>query len=124
MVVDRHRMRAIQLSSDVGLLHGIVPEVAALNAETDDPQWARTLHRLDRLEQVSADQACQLRGRGVPLVSRLYEQHALPRLLRLGGRQKKRGYRGRAHPLGMELLATLASAFGETPYDVVQRHPT
>ncbi|MCP4656708.1 MAG: tetratricopeptide repeat protein [bacterium] len=43
---------------------------------------------------------------------------------RLGGDKKQsKNRRGRAHPLGMVLLATLAAAQGETPHDVVRRHP-
>ncbi len=39
---------------------------------------------------------------------------------RLGGGRRRKG---KAHPLGMVLLASLAAARGGTPYDVVRHHP-
>ena len=49
MLVDGHRMRAMQLTAEVGLLPVILPEVALLISESDSPHWERTLHMLDLL---------------------------------------------------------------------------
>jgi poly(A) polymerase len=50
MLVDRHRMRAMQLTADVGLLQVVLPELGALIDAEDDHEWSQTLHMLNLLQ--------------------------------------------------------------------------
>ncbi|MBT4866104.1 MAG: CCA tRNA nucleotidyltransferase [Planctomycetaceae bacterium] len=94
MLVDRHRMRAMQLTTDVGLLHVILPEVASSNEETDSPQWMRTLHMLDRLEEPSFELAMAtllhavcVEGHATDLAAATKVVHAICRRLKLSNQE-------------------------------------
>ena len=54
MLVDRHRMRAMKLCREVGLLHEFLPELAPILGDSPtaeaDPEWDITLHMLQLLQ--------------------------------------------------------------------------
>jgi poly(A) polymerase len=94
MLVDGHRMRAMQLTAEVGLLPVILPEVALLISESDSPHWERTLHMLDllgtsRFELATAVllHAVRAEGRAADMPAAKQVVHAICRRLKLSNQE-------------------------------------